>query len=359
MERFGNPSSRDHAFGWDAAESVEDARSYLAELMNGNSYEVVFTGSATESINWVLKGLAPTGRRGMTILSSIIEHEAMLETCRQLERLAGIRVKLLPVDQTGNIDLAEWKHYISDLRPTLVSLMHANNEIGNINPVREVARIAHDAGALFFTDATQALGKIPVDVHADGVDVAAFSAHKLYGPKGVGALFIRGGEPKIELEPLLAGGGQERGLRSGTLNVPGIVGFGEACRVAREEMAQDAERMSRLRDSLEEKLFSELSDVYVNGDTKNRLPNTSNIRFDGVDARTLIRDLHVLAVSTRSACASGAQGPSHVLKALGLTDEQAYSSIRFSLGRFTTEEEIDRAVELVTGSVRKLRQNSK
>jgi cysteine desulfurase len=357
-EKFGNPSSRDHKFGWDSAEAVEDSRSQVSNLINTKPGEIIFTSCATESVNLALKGIAQSrGSGGMTIISSVIEHKAVLETIRQLERLGGVRVKLLPADRAGNIDLEEWKRHISSLSPALVALTLANNEIGVINPIREVARMAHEAGALFFTDAAQALGKIPVDVQADGIDLAAFSAHKLYGPKGVGALFIRGGEPKIELEPLLAGGGQERGLRSGTLNAAGIIGFGEACRIAGEEMAQDAERMSRLRDNLERRLLSELPDVHINGNPDNRLPNTSNMRFDGVDARTLIRDMYVLAVSTSSACSSGAQGPSHVLKGLGLSDEQAYSSIRFSLGRFTTEEEIDRAVELVTGSVRKLRQH--
>jgi cysteine desulfurase len=355
-ERYGNSSSRDHAVGWDAAEAVEDARSHVAELIHAGSNEVIFTSGATESINWAFKSLTQFGRQpGMKIVSSVIEHQAVLETCRQLERLMGPRVKLVPVDRFGNSELDEWKHHILRRRPTLVSLMLANNEIGNVNPIHEVAQMAHDAGAMFFTDATQALGKIRVDVHANSVDLAAFSAHKLYGPKGVGALFIRGGSPKIELEPLIAGGGQEQGLRSGTLNVPGIVGFGEACRIAKAEMQDDAGRMRRLRDKLEQSLLRELPDVFINGDPKNRLPNTANLAFAGVDARTLIRDMHVVAVSTRSACSSGAPGPSHVLKALGLTDDLSYSSIRFSLGRFTTEDEIERTIELVTSFVRKLR----
>ncbi len=233
--------------------------------------------------------------------------------------------------------------------------MLANNEIGNIHPVRQVAEFAHAAGALFFSDITQAAGKIPVDVRAMGIDLAAFSAHKLYGPKGVGALFIRSGEPRIELEPLIVGGGQERGLRAGTLNVPGIVGFGEACRIAKLEMAEESKRVGRLRDKLENSLLAEIPDIWINGDRQNRLPNTTNIGFRGVDARTLIRDMHDIAVSTKSACSSGQPGPSHVLKAIGLTDDEAYSCIRFSLGRFTTEQEIDYAIAKVVASVRKLR----
>jgi cysteine desulfurase len=233
--------------------------------------------------------------------------------------------------------------------------MMGNNETGIIHPVGHAARIAHEAGATFFCDLTQAAGKLPIDVRALGIDLAAFSAHKLYGPKGVGALFIRGGEPKIDLEPLLLGGGQESGLRAGTLNVPGIVGFGEACRIAREAITEEVPRLAAMRDRLEREILATLSDVTINGDVEHRLPNTSSLCFHGVDARTLIRDMDKVAVSTRSACSSGKQGPSHVLKAMGLSDDDAYSSIRFSLGRFTTEDEIDYALDRVIQSVRKLR----
>jgi cysteine desulfurase len=289
------------------------------------------------------------------MITSAIEHEAILESCKRIEAQMGMAVYYLSVDHSGCIDLAEWSSCMRRVKMMLVSLMLANNEIGMINRVRDVATTAHETGALFFTDMTQAVGKIPVDVRADNIDLAAFSAHKMYGPRGVGALFIRGREPIIELAPLIVGGGQERGLRSGTLNVAGIVGFGEACRIARMELNEEAERIRELRDKLEESLLTALPDIWINGDRLNRLPNTSNIMFAGVDARTLIRDMHYIAVSTRSACSSGATGPSHVLKALGLSDEQAYSSIRFSLGRFTTEEEIDKTLERVISSVRKLR----
>jgi cysteine desulfurase len=237
----------------------------------------------------------------------------------------------------------------------LVALMAANNEIGTIHPVRAISRITHAAGALFLCDITQAVGKLPVDVRADGIDFAAFSAHKMYGPKGVGALYVRGGDPPIELEPLIAGGGQERGLRGGTLNVPGIVGFGEACRIASAVMVEETGRVRKLRDRLEEAILSEVPDTWVNGDRVNRICNTSNIGFRGVDGRALIRDMHDIACSTRAACSSGAPGPSHVLKAIGLTDEDAYSCIRFSLGRFNTEEEIDYVIHKVIRSVHKLR----
>jgi cysteine desulfurase len=357
-ESFGNPASSEHRLGWDAAEAVEQGRSDVANLMNAHPSEIVYTGGATEGVNLGLKGFAfspPEAIARRTIITSTAEHEAVLATCRQIERLTSVLVKYLPVDGVGRIDLAALENSIEPGYSTLVALIYANNEIGTINPIREAAKIAHDAGALFFTDATQALGKIPVDVRADGIDMAAFSAHKICGPKGVGALFIRSGEPKIELEPLIVGGGQERGLRSGTLNVPGIVGFGEACRIAQREMTEEGERVRRLRDRLEAALLAQLSNIRINGDVNHRLPNTSNITFSGIDSRTLIRDMHGLAVSTRSACSSGAPGPSHVLKATGLSDDEAYSSIRFSLGRFTTEEEIERATELVVSSVRKLR----
>lgn len=353
---YGNPASRDHAFGWDSAEAVEEARDRIANLINAKPSEIVFTSCATESINLALKGLAQAHiGKGKVILTSVVEHEAVLGACRQIQGQMGIDIKYLPVEPRGNVDLGELTRNIGANNTFLIAVILANNEIGTINPIREVGQMAHNAGALLFVDATQAVGKIPVDVREDGIDLAAFSAHKLYGPKGVGALFIRGGAPKIELEPLLAGGGQERGIRGGTLNVPGIVGFGEACRIAQCEMSHEAERIARLRDQLEETLVAELPNTWINGDRRNRLPNTTNLTFAGVDARTLIRDMHDIAVSTRSACSSGAAGPSHVLKAIGLSDEQAYASVRFSLGRFTTEEEIHYAIERVISSVLKLR----
>ena len=355
-EYYGNPASRDHAFGWDAAEAIEEARYHVANLINAKPNEIVFTSGATESINLSLKGFAHARRGNLQgIMTSSIEHEAVLESCQQLKAQTGIGVTYLPVDSSGRLDLSAWSRSMRGAEAMLVSLMLANNEIGVINPIRDIAAIAHEISAVFFTDMTQAVGKIPIDVRVENIDLAAFSAHKIYGPKGVGALFIRGGGRTITLEPLLAGGGQEQGLRSGTVNVAGIVGFGEACRIAQLELHEEAERIRQLRDKLEESLLTALPDLWINGDRVNRLPNTSNIMFAGVDARALIRDMYSIAVATRSACSSGATGPSHVLKALGLSDEQAYASVRFSLGRFTTVEEIDTAIERVVSSVRKLR----
>jgi cysteine desulfurase len=355
-EAFGNPASREHHFGWDAAEAVEEARSHVADLVNATPREIVFTSGATESLNLALKGaIRSRGDRTGCIVTCATEHEAVLAVCSQLERTAAAAVRYLPVDRSGRIDLTAWKEAISRGGISLGGLMLANNEIGTIHPIVEAALTDHRAGAWFFSDLTQAAGKIPIDVRALGLDLAAFSAHKMYGPKGVGALFVRGGEPAIELEPLIGGGGQERGLRGGTLNVPGIVGFGAACRIAREEMADDARRTSALRDRLEREILAALPDVSINGDLENRLPNTTNLCFHGLDARALIRDMHDVAVSTRSACSSGAAGPSHVLKALGLSDDDALASIRFSVGRFTTDGEINHAIRRVTDSVLKLR----
>lgn len=356
-EIFGNASSLDHAFGWDAAEAVGEARCHVAGFVGAQANEIIFTSSATESINCALKSIGHTGKSSNT-LTCATEHEAALGICRAVEAGNHKHIHHLPVDRHGCIkpETALARIKAEDLAG--VSLMLANNEIGTIHDLRQYADAAHAVGALFFSDITQAVSKIPVDVRALGIDLAAFSAHKLYGPKGVGALFIRGGEPEIKLEPLIVGGGHERGLRAGTLNVPGVVGFGEACRIAKLEMAEDNARIVKLRDKLESTLLAELPDIWINGDRENRLSNTSNIGFRGVDARTLIRDMHDIAVSTKSACSSGKPGPSHVLKAIGLTDDEAYSCIRFSLGRFTTEEEIDYAIGKVIASVKKLRQHT-
>jgi cysteine desulfurase len=357
-ENFGNPSSRDHVRGWDASEAVESTRQVVAEFIKGVSKDINFTSSATESLNTGIKGFVTLQHwECKKIITCATEHDAVLAPCRQLQPVTGIEVEILPVNRLGHIDLDQLKTVLSSDKELLVALMAANNEIGTIHPVREISRIAHAAGALLLCDITQAVGKMPVDVRADGIDIAAFSAHKMYGPKGVGALFVRGGEPRINLEPLIVGGGQERGLRGGTVNVAGIVGFGEACNIANEEWKDEAERVGRLRDRLEQAFLAELPDIWINGDRENRIPNTSNIGFRGVDARTLIRDIHDIAVSTRSACSSGASGPSHVLKAIGLTDDEAYSCIRFSLGRFTPEDEIDYTIEKVIASVQKLRRS--
>jgi cysteine desulfurase len=353
---FGNPSSRDHSWGWDASGAVENARLALAGFVNCSVAEISFTSCATESINSVIKGFVSLNNfERKKIITCATEHDAVLAPIRQLQRLTGIDVEILPVDHLGHFDLFCLETILNSNKETLVAFMAANNEIGTIHPVRAISDITHAAGALFLCDITQAAGKLPVDVRADGIDFAAFSAHKMYGPKGVGVLFIRGGNPPIKLEPLIVGGGQERGLRGGTLNVPGIVGFGEACRIADEEMMEETSRVRRLRDRLEEAILSEVPGTWVNGDRGNRICNTTNIGFRGIDAAALIRDMHDIAVSTRAACSSNTAGPSHVLKAIGLTDEEAYSCIRFSLGRFTTEEEIDYAINKVITSVHKLR----
>jgi cysteine desulfurase len=287
------------------------------------------------------------------------EHEAVGAVCRQLAGQLGVEVRLVPVDRAGQIDPLALAPLAGQRGAVALVIMLANNETGTLHPCEEFGRLARQVGAVFFSDLTQAAGKVPINVRTCGMDLAALSAHKMYGPKGVGALFIRSGKPRIELEPLLVGGGQEWELRGGTLNVAGIVGFGAACRVAQREMKEEAQRVGKQRDRLEEVLRADLPDLWVNGDRANRLPNTSNITFLRVDGRTLIREMHDIAVSTRAACSSGKQGPSHVLKAMGLTDDEAYSSIRFSLGRFTTEAEIDYTIEKVIMSVRKLRRAAK
>lgn len=355
-ELFGNPSSRDHRWGWDAAEAVEDARSTVADVIHAHTNEIIFTSGATEGLNTVIKGFVGfCDWEHKKIIICATEHDAVLTPCHQLAKATGIEVQILGVDHRGHIDLEQLAAILCTHKQTLVALMAANNEIGTIHPIDEIAWLVHAAGAIFLCDITQAVGKMPMDVHANGIDIAAFSAHKMYGPKGIGALFIRGGDPKIELEPLIVGGGQERGLRGGTLNVPGIVGFGEACRIAQLEWNSEAERVERLRNRLEQTLMAELPDMWINGDRENRIPNTSNIGFAGVDARTLIRDMHDIAVSTRAACSSGHSGPSHVLKAIGLKDDVSYACIRFSLGRFNKEDEVDYAINKVIATAHKLR----
>ena len=354
---FGNPGSRDHRFGWDAAAAVEEARYHVAALINAVPSEIVFTSCATESINLAVKGWA--FRRGgirRAIVTTPVEHEAVLESCRWLEAGGHVQATYLAVDAAGRLELREVERAVHASRAGLVSVMSANNEIGTCYDVAGLAAVAHAAGALFFSDATQAAGKIPLDVRAVEFDLLAFSAHKLCGPQGVGALFVRRGTAEASLTPLLSGGGQERGWRSGTLNVAGIVGFGEACRIAAAEMASEAQQLCLLRDQLESGILSALPGVTVNGGQVERLPHITNLCFHGIGARTLIRQMHDIAVATRSACATAHTGPSHVLKAIGLSDDDAYSSLRFSLGRFTTAEEIAYAVDKVVTTTIRLRQ---
>ena len=358
---WGNASSREHAYGWDARDAVEEARIQVAGLINAKQNEILFTSGATESLTLALQGLFPRRASGAGvrvnpwgIITSRVEHDAVLAACAILEA-SDIPVRRLPVDGLGRIDLGEFDSTLCSVPARVVCLMAANNETGTLFPIRKCAALAHGQNALFLTDATQALGRIPLDAERDGFDLAAFSSHKTNGPKGAGALYVRGGVESIPLEPLIPGGGQERGLRGGTLNVPAIVGFGEACRLAGLEMPGETRRVRELRDHLERELMERLPAIRMNGDPADRLPNTSNLRFPGVDARTLIRDMNEVAVSTRSACSRGFPGPSHVLKAMGLSDEDAYASIRFSLGRSTTREEIDRAIGIAVASYLRLR----
>ncbi len=358
LEReYGNAASRDHALGWNAAEAVEEARYHVAELINAKPIEITFTSGATESINMALKGLAwASSAPKKRIITSPAEHEAVLGVCRQLMQSARVEVQYLPVDSCARISPDDLERTLEGGRDSVVAIMAANNEIGTINPVGELATIAHAAGGLFFTDATQAIGKIPVDVREIDADVLAFSAHKVYGPKGVGALFVCSREPKIELEPLIVGGGHERRLRAGTVNVPGIVGFGEACRLAKLELREEAERIRTLRDSFVAQLANSIPSLEANvtGAGEKRLPGTAALIFPGVDARALLRDAWRVAASTKSACSSGDSQPSHVLKAIGLTDDDTYSAVRFSLGRFTTKSELAEAIDCIVASVRGL-----
>lgn len=358
MEHFGNAASSTHLYGWEAKEAVEEAREQVASLIGASPKEIVFTSGATESDNLGIKGIleghrsqgipVPAASRGGNrhIITCVTEHKAVIDTCKYLESV-GVDVTWLPVDREGLISLDELE---KSFRPEtiLVAIMYANNETGVIQPVRQIAEIAHRHGALFFCDATQAVGKIPVDVHQDGIDVMAFTAHKLYGPKGIGAIYIRRKPEVVALAEQVHGGGHERGFRSGTLNVPGIVGFGAACAIAEREMDTDTARLSALRNKLQESLLA-IPGSRLNGHLTARLPNVANIAFDQVEGQSMMMSLsRFMAVSSGSACTSVTQEPSFVLKAMGLDDEQARGSVRFSLGRFTTEAEIDYAIEKAT-----------
>jgi len=356
-ENFGNAASRNHSFGWQAEEAVDYAREQIAQLIGADPKEIIFTSGATEGDNLGIKGVYEMyASKGNHIITCTTEHKAVLDTCKHLEKL-GAEVTYLEVQPDGLIDLKELE---AAMRPTtiLVAIMYANNEIGVIQPVKEISAIAKKHGALFFTDAVQAVGKIPVDVNADGIDLMAFTAHKMYGPKGVGALYVRRKNPRVKVTAQVDGGGHERGMRSGTLNVPGIVGFGKACELARIEMASDTERISKLRDKLENAL-KVIDESYVNGNPAHRLPHVSNISFKYVEGEGLMMGFNKdIALSSGSACTSASLEPSYVLKALGLGDDLAHSSLRFGLGRYTTEEQIDFTIKAVTDTVLKLREMS-
>jgi cysteine desulfurase len=355
--KFGNAASRNHSFGWEAEQAVDGAREQIAKLIGATAKEIIFTSGATESDNLALKGIAEMYReRGNHIITQVTEHKAVLDTCKRLEK-SGCRVTYLPVKADGRIDFEDLKRAIDD-KTILVTIMAANNEIGVLQPIREIGKICHERGVLFHTDAVQAVGKVPFNVIDDCVDVASISAHKLYGPKGVGALYVRRRNPRVQIAAQIDGGGHERGMRSGTLNVPGIVGMGRACEIARQEMAEETVRLSALRDRLKTKFDAELDYVHVNGSMEHRLPGNLNMSFVYVEGESLLMGINDVAVSSGSACTSATLEPSYVLKALGLGDDVAHSSIRFGLGRFNTEAEVDYVAAKVMQVVRHLRELS-
>jgi cysteine desulfurase len=355
--KFGNAASRNHSFGWEAEQAVETAREQIAKLIGASSKEVIFTSGATESNNLAIKGIAEMYReRGNHIITQVTEHKAVLDTCKRLEKY-GYRVTYLPVKADGLIDLEDLKRAMDD-KTILVTIMSANNEIGVIQPIAEIGKLCHERGILFHTDAVQSVGKIPMDVQAMNIDVLSLSAHKIYGPKGCGALYVRRRNPRVQIAAQMDGGGHERGMRSGTLNVPGIVGLGKACELASQGMAVEAKRLSRMRDKLKEKLEGALDYVHVNGSWEHRLPGNLNMSFVYVEGESLLMGINDIAVSSGSACTSATLEPSYVLKALGLGDDVAHSSIRFGLGRFNQEAEVDYVGDKVIDVVQKLRELS-
>ena len=354
---FGNAASRNHPFGWQAEEAVDYAREQVAKLIGADPKEIIFTSGATEADNLAIKGVFEMyASKGNHIITCNIEHKAVLDTCKHIEKEGG-EVTYLKVTPEGLIDMKELE---AAIKPTtiLIAIMYANNEIGTVMPMKEISALAKKKGILVFSDATQAVGKIPVDVTKDGIDLMAFTAHKMYGPKGVGALYVRRKNPRVKVTAQMDGGGHERGMRSGTLNVPGIVGFGKACEICMNEMEEETKRLSALRDKLETSLMK-IEEAYINGSKQYRLPHVTNISFKYVEGEGLLMGFNKdIAVSSGSACTSASLEPSYVLKALGLGDDLAHSSLRFGLGRFTTEDQIDYTVEAVTKTVNKLREMS-
>jgi len=356
-EKFGNAASRNHEFGWKAEEAVENARAQIARLIRATPREIVFTSGATESDNLAIKGVAESYRaKGNHIITQATEHKAVLDSCKRLEKY-GYEVTLLPVAHDGVIDLDELRRAITP-KTILISIMYANNEIGVIQPIAEIGKIAKERKILFHVDAVQAVGKIPVDVQRDSIDLLSISAHKLYGPKGIGALYVRRKDPKVEISPTIDGGGHERGMRSGTLNVPGIVGLGKACELCQKEMPEEGPRLARLRDKLKDAIMASLDGTGVNGSMTHRLPNNLNLSFSGVEGDALLMGINDVAVSSGSACTSAMIEPSYVLRALGVSDELSHSSIRFGLGRFNTEEEVAYVADRVIETVKRLRELS-
>src|SRR6201987_3842303 len=356
-EKFGNAASRNHPFGWAGEEAVENARSQVASLIGATPKEIIFTSGATESDNLMIKGVAEMYReKGNHIITQAIEHKAVLDTCKRLEKY-GFRVTYLPVQKDGRIDLDDLKRAMDD-KTILVTIMSANNEIGVLQPVAEIGKLCHERGVIFHTDATQAIGKVPFDVNKQNIDLMSISGHKMYGPKGVGALYVRRKNPRVQISAIIDGGGHERGMRSGTLNVPGIVGLGKACAIAQEEMPQESFRLAGLRNRLRDRIMNRLDEAYINGSTEHRLPGNLNISFAYVKGESLLMGINDIAVSSGSACRSAPMKPSYVLKPLGAGDALAHSSIRFGIGRFNTEAEVDYVAERVVDTVNRLRELS-
>jgi cysteine desulfurase len=356
-ERFGNAASRNHSFGWAGEEAVENARAQVAALIGATPKEIIFTSGATESDNLMIKGVAEMYReKGNHIITQAIEHKAVLDTCKRLEKY-GYEVTYLPVHKDGRVDPEDVRKAITP-KTILITIMYANNEIGVINPITEIGKIAKEHGIIFAVDGVQAVGKIPVDVQKDNIDLLAISGHKFYGPKGVGALYVRRRNPRVQLSAIIDGGGHERGMRSGTLNVPGIVGLGKAAELARLEMPEESVRLRALRDRLKKNLESKLDEVFINGSLEHRLPNNLNMSFAYVEGESLLMGINDIAVSSGSACTSATLEPSYVLKALGVGEDLAHTSIRFGLGRFNTEEEVDYVTDKMVQVVTKLRELS-
>ena len=354
---FGNAASRNHSFGWEAEAAVDKAREQVAKLIGATAKEIIFTSGATESNNLAIKGIAEMYKeRGNHIITQVTEHKAVLDTCKRLEKY-GYRVTYLPVKADGLIEIEDLKRAMDD-KTILVSIMIANNEIGVVQPVAEIGKLCHERGVLFHTDGVQAVGKIPVDVNAMNIDALSLSGHKIYGPKGVGALYVRRRNPRVQISGQIDGGGHERGMRSGTLNVPGIVGLGKACEIAGQEMKAETERLTALREKLRAKLEGHLDYVHVNGSMEHRLPGNLNVSFVYVEGESLLMGINDIAVSSGSACTSATLEPSYVLKALGLGDDVAHSSIRFGLGRFNSEAEVDYVADKLIDVVQKLRELS-
>ncbi|HEV2730250.1 MAG TPA: IscS subfamily cysteine desulfurase [Terriglobales bacterium] len=357
MEKFGNAASRNQSFGWAAEEAVETARERVAKLIGATTKEIIFTSGGTESDNLAIKGIAEMYKeKGNHIITAITEHRAVLDSCKRLEKY-GYRVTYLPVQKDGLIDLEDLKRVIDD-KTILVTIMAANNEIGIVQPVAEIGKLCHERGVIFHTDATQAVAKMPIDVLKQNIDLASISAHKMYGPKGVGALYVRNENPRVRISAIIDGGGHERGMRSGTLNVPGIVGLGKACAIATEEMPKESCRLAGLRNRLKDRIMGRLDECYINGSMEHRLPGNLNISFAYVEGEPLLMGINDVAVSSGSACTSARLEPSYVLKALGVEDDLAQSSIRFGIGRFNTEAEVDYVAGRVVETVQHLRELS-